>query len=72
MNIRIVNNRGKYSLYSCAVDDSGYVEELYDVVEFNCREHKDIIELIDAVLEAKNHSIIMLNSANKAMFFKEE
>ena len=69
MNIRIVNNKGKYSLFNCLVDEDGYVEKIYDEVTFPCQDFHDIVKLIDAIAEAKLHSVTMVNASNKKDLF---
>lgn len=72
MNIRIVNSRGRHTLYYCETDEDGNVELLYDEISLPCNDYHAMAEMIDAIAEAKKHPVVMLNSANRIMLFRED
>lgn len=48
-----------------------YVETIYEEIEAEADDHHEMMGLIDMIAEAKKHPTIMVNAANKAMFFED-
>lgn len=72
MDIRIVSYKGKHSLYFVKLEEAGYVEKLYDEVTFPVGDYHEMAKIIDAISEAKKHSVIMVTAGNKRELFVEE
>lgn len=66
--VRIVCINGKHKVYFAELDSDGAVERLLDEVELVCNGTAgEFISLLNAVVEAKSHPIVVVNACNKRM-----
>lgn len=70
-NIRVVSQNGKCKLHYVLLDETGYVETIYEEIEAEADDHHEMMGLIDMIAEAKKHPTIIVNAANKKMFFED-
>ena len=68
--IRIVSQNGKCKLHFVLLDESGHVDKIYDEIDARADDHHEMMGLIDMIAEAKKHPSIMVNAANKTLFFE--
>ena len=72
IGVRIVNTSGKHKLFYAELDESGYVDRLFDELDIVASDYHALVELLDSIQEARKFPVVMLNSSNKKLLMRED